>query len=114
MATDYLLAAALTLVVEVPVYALALRALLRVRVRSGAIAGVVVNGITHPLGFLAVMPALAPAIGSSAALAAVEVSACVIEAAILWTWLRRDPLLLAAISFVANSLSLSAGLALLH
>lgn len=109
-----LLALALTLVIEVPVYATLLGCGWGVPWRRGAAAGVVVNLVSHPVAFLLVDPGLRPSLGSTGALAVVEVVVAWLgEAAMLWAWLRRDPVGLAGVSFVANALSFGLGVAVL-
>ena len=111
---DYLRAAALTLAVEVPVYTMGLRALVDVPPARAAVAGVAVNAVTHPLAFLVVTPLLTGAAGPTGTLVAVEIGAWAVETALLAVWLRRDVAVLTALSFVANALSLAAGLAWLR
>lgn len=107
---QYLESLGLTLVVEVPIYVVALWALLEVRPRSGALAGIGVNLVSHPLGFLVFQPALLGSLGYDGSLSVVELWAWVIEAALLFFWLRRGPWSLIGISFVANALSFGVGL----
>ncbi len=107
----YALALAVTLLVEVPVYVMALRA-------GGAASGwrafaaaLGVNLVTHPLVWLVVSGA-----GSAywASFAAAEVLAWLIESAILLVWLRRDPVLIGLVALVANAGSCLTGLLLLE
>jgi hypothetical protein len=106
----YLSSLGLTLLIEAPVYAAGLASLLGVRWLPAVVAGVSVNLVTHPLGFLLVVPALQPRIGYWPALAVVEVAVWPAEALMLYAWLRRDLGTLLGLSFVANSLSLGIGL----
>lgn len=108
----YLWSLGLTLLIEVPVYAAGLAGLCGVRPAPGAAAGIIVNLITHPIGFLVVLPALQPGIGYWPALALIEVLVWPAEALMLLAWLRRDLGALLGLSFVANGLSLSIGLLL--
>lgn len=110
----YLRALGLTLLCEVPVYALALWRLFDVRPLLGIGAGIAVNAISHPLAFFVLVPVLSDVVGSVAALAIVEVAVWLVEASLLFMWLRRRPDRLLAVSLVANGLSLSAGLLLLR
>jgi hypothetical protein len=110
----YLESLGLTLVVEVPMYALALWARLEVRPRSGTIAGAGVNLISHPVGFLALQPALLGGLGYDRSLAVVELWAWIGEAALLFGWLRREPWTLLGISLLANALSFAVGLLLFN
>jgi hypothetical protein len=109
---SYLWSLGLTLLIEVPVYAAGLAGLCGVRLVPGAAAGTVVNLITHPIGFLVVLPALQPHTGYWTALALLEVLVWPAEALMLFAWLRRDLRVLLGLSFVANGLSLGIGLLL--
>jgi hypothetical protein len=102
----YALALALTLVVEVPVYAGVLAVARLAPWHRAAVAAVVVNLVTHPLVWwlLTAYPGLfVPA----------EVGAWLVETALLVAWLRRDAPLLALTALTANLASILAGLALL-
>jgi hypothetical protein len=106
----YLWSLGLTLLIEVPVYAAGLAALCGVRPVPGVAAGAGVNLVTHPIGFLLVLPALQPHIGYWPALALIEILVWPAEALMLHAWLRRDLGALLGLSFVANGLSLGIGL----
>lgn len=108
----YTSALGLTLLVEVPIYALALWALLEVRPISGVFAGIGVNLLTHPLSFLLIQPALAGPLGFWRSLAVVEVVIWLVEGSALWIWLHREPAILFATSLLSNGLSLAVGLQL--
>lgn len=110
---SYWLALAITLVLEVPAYAVALRRGCGVALPRGLTAGAVVNLISHPIAFLVVMPRIAPALGYFSALAVVETSVWGLEAGLLWLWLRRDPDLVWLAGLLANAVSLAVGLALI-
>jgi len=110
----YLRALGLTLLLEVPVYALALWSLFDVRPLLGIGAGIAVNAVSHPLAFFVLFPVLADVLGSVTALTVVEVAVWLVEASLLFVWLRRKADTLLAVSLVANGLSLSAGLLLLR
>ncbi len=108
----YLLALAVTVVVETPVYALMLQRELTLDARRGAAAGVIVNLVSHPLAFLVAMPLIAPKFGFLPALIVVEAGVWTLEGLLLWAWRRCDPERLGLAALVANLLSLSVGLAL--
>ena len=105
----YALALALTLSVEVPVYVVALRTGGLASPGRALVAAVGVNLVTHPAVWLVVSGA-----GSAywVSFAAAEVLAWVAEAAILYVWLRRDPVLVGLTTLVANAGSCLAGLLL--
>ena len=96
-----------------PIYGALARYALALPLSRGALVGVGVNLVSHPLGFLVIGPALTGALGDTGALAVVEAWACVSETALLWVALprRRGPEL-ALISLVANGASFAVGLAL--
>jgi hypothetical protein len=104
---EYLLAFGLTLVVEVPIYVVALTAAAGVGWRRSVAAGVLVNVATHPaLWFtLRAHPGwFAPA----------EAFVCVVEWLLLGALTgRRGPIILVA-SICANSASALAGILLLN
>jgi hypothetical protein len=112
-AVSYIEALAITLALEVPAYAVGLAGALGSRPRTASIAGVVVNLLSHPLGFLVIAPLTAPVLGPTGSLAIVELFAWTGEAVLLWVWIRRAPTAIAMVSLLANSLSLLAGLALI-
>jgi hypothetical protein len=105
----YALALALTLIVEVPIVVTALALARLARGWRAVVAAIVVNLVTHPLVWLALA-------GAGEAyrprFVAVETGAVVVEAALLYAWLRTSPALLLLISLVANLASILAGLAL--
>ena len=113
----YLATLALTLVIEVPLYALVLgpgarrlggrAALIGATVLTGTIA----NLVSHPIAFLAVEPLLDGPVGATAALVVVEVLVLMIEAGIVVVR-HRDPVLATTSAGVANLVSLSIGLAI--
>ncbi|HMK98361.1 MAG TPA: hypothetical protein VK425_12490, partial [Acidimicrobiales bacterium] len=72
---DYGVALALTLVVEVPLYAALLRTFAGLPWREGARLGAAANLVSHPLVFLVAAPLLAPALGTVVALVCAEVLA---------------------------------------
>jgi hypothetical protein len=94
----YALALGLTLLVELPVYALALR-------RRALIPALAVNLITHPLLWLALGPT-----PTAWAFALGELAAWTVEFGLLAAWLRRDVAMIGATVVLANALSCLAGL----
>jgi hypothetical protein len=109
----YAAALGLTLLIEMPTYAVVLRCGLSIRSRGGLAAGAAVNLISHPIAFLIVMPALARPLGFFPALAAIEAGVWICESALLWLWLRRDVDLVSAAALLANAVSLAVGLLLI-
>ena len=98
----YLLALALTLLVEVPVYVVVFRfAGILPGVRAWA-AAIGVNLVTHPLVWLLLS-------AHPGWLWPVESSVVLVEAGLLFAWVRRDPWLLGLTAFLANAASLGAG-----
>ena len=95
-----------------PIYSALGRYVLELRIRQAALAGIVVNLVSHPLGFLAIGPALSGALGDTGAVAMVELWAWVSEAMLLWAGLRRQGLELVLISLSANGTSFAVGVAL--
>lgn len=100
--TGYLAALVLTVGVETPLYALALRRLLGERRRSRYLVAAAVNLSSHPLTWLVLYPLVSN-------LVAVEAFAVAWEAVWLWAWLRREPAVLAATALVVNGVSLGLG-----
>lgn len=112
MLLRYLVALALTLAVEVPLYTLWLWSALSVPARRAALLAVAVNLVTHPPLWwsLALWQ-----VGKSAypfALAWAEIVACVVEWALLRWRIGRDAVPLALIVVGVNAASLAAGLLL--
>jgi hypothetical protein len=110
----YIVALALTLVVEMPVYALGLAAVGNVRWPSGGATGLRVNLVSHPLAFLVAFPLLAPRVGTLPTLVAVEIGVVYLEAGLVWRRGRTGALGALAASCVANVGSLAIGLAILR
>ena len=99
----YLLALALTLLVEVPVYVVVFRlAGILPRARAWA-AAFGVNLVTHPLVWLLLS-------AHPGWLWPVEAAVVLVEAGLLFAWARRDPWLLTLTAFLANAASLGVGL----
>jgi hypothetical protein len=88
----------LTLLIEVPVYAIALG-------KRAVIPAVLVNLLTHPLLWFAL--SRSPGLG---AFVLGELVAWTVEFGLLWCWLRRDPLTITGATALANALSCLAGL----
>ncbi|MGB7587563.1 MAG: hypothetical protein WBM00_02525, partial [Solirubrobacterales bacterium] len=109
----YLQALALTLIVEVPAYTGFLGWVMSIPAHHAMAGGATINLVSHPVAFLLVMPQIAPRLGYLPALVVAEVGVWIFESSLLLAWLRRDADLLGAAALLANSLSLSVGLALL-
>jgi hypothetical protein len=106
-----LLALALTLLIEVPIYTALLHVVIGATRRSALIAAVVVNLISHPLAFLVIGRTLEQPIGTVATIVVVEIFVAWLgEAALLWCAYRRAFPELLGIAFVANATSLAIGL----
>jgi hypothetical protein len=97
----YVVALALTLAIEVPVYAVALR------FRSAWALAVLVNLATHPAVWLLLANG-----ASQATFVLVELAAWLVEFGLLWAFLRSSAPILLATAILANSLSCLAGLLL--
>lgn len=110
--SGYLAALLLTLAVEPPLYALALRRGLGVPPRRGYAEGLLANATSHPLTWLVLFPLAGSS--SLAVAAGVELFVVAWEAGLLRLRLGRDLPLLAALSFVVNAVSLGLGAALLR
>lgn len=108
----YAIALALTLAIEVPIYAGVLWWLGRVRTGRGTRVGVLVNLVSHPLAFLVARPLLRRAMDDTAALTVVEVAVMLGEAWGVWRLTREAPAALVGAA-LANTASLALGLALL-
>ena len=98
----------LTLAVEVPLYAVALRALRLASAGRAVLLAVAVNLLTHPVlwWFLAPRPSAARFWGAEAAVVVAEAGALLLAC-------RRDPVLLLVTSLGANALSVLIGLLVL-
>jgi hypothetical protein len=99
----YLLALALTLLVEVPVYVVVFRFAGILPGARGWAAAVGVNLVTHPVAWLLLS-------AHPGWFWAVEGGVVLVEAGLLWAWVRRDPGLLALTALVANAASAGVGL----
>lgn len=102
----YLAAYVLTLVVEPPLWAYALRRWVGVPARRGYVEGLLANATSHPLTWLVLHPPLPEGF---AALAAVEAFAVAWEASLLRWRVGRDAVTLVALSLVANAVTLALG-----
>lgn len=96
----YAAALGLTLLIEVPIYAFALR-------RRALLPAIAVNLVTHPLLWLVLPPS-----ASLIAFAGAELAVWTVEFGLLLAWLRRDWPTIAATAALANSLSCLTGLLL--
>ncbi len=106
-----LLALALTLLIEIPIYTALLERVIGATRRSALTAAVVVNVISHPLAFLVIGRTLERPIGTLGAIIVVEVFVAWLgEAALLWLGYRRAFPELVGIAFVANATSVAIGL----
>jgi hypothetical protein len=111
---SYGVALALTLAVESPIYAFALSRCAQRRPADGALRGLSVNLVSHPLAIGLTLPALGALVGYWWALIAVEVGVFVLEGALLRASMRDVSFdLLGLISLACNVTSLTVGLALL-
>ena len=110
----YLVALALTLAIESPLYALGFARVRGTTWRRGGSTGLRVNLISHPIAFLVAFPLLAPALGARHALVAVEIGVVYLEAALIWRGREGTPVEAVVLSAVANVASLAVGLALIH
>lgn len=90
----------MTLLIEVPVYAVVLG-------KRAVIPAVLVNLLTHPLLWFAL--SRSPGLG---AFVLGELAAWTVECGLLWAWLRRKPLAIAGATVLANALSCLAGILL--
>jgi hypothetical protein len=111
--SPYLSALALTLLVEVPIYAVLLPETLECSRRKAIIAAGAVNLATHPAAFLLFVPAARHALGWVGAVTLAEVLVWASETLALWLWLRRQIVLLAVATLIANGLSLAIGVLVL-
>jgi hypothetical protein len=110
----YGIALALTLAIECPIYVLALSRYAHCRPAAGALRGVGVNVVSHPLAIGLTLPPLAVLIGFWWAMIVVEIGVFLLEGALLalstpGVEFER----LGVIALTSNVASLSVGLALL-
>lgn len=110
-AGGYVLALAVTLVVEAPVYAAGLPRLAPVEPAAAARLAVLVNVVSHAVAWLVLWPAFRSVLGPVPAFVAVEAIVCVAEWRAWREWRRFDGPGLAALVLVANGASLAAGAA---
>ncbi len=105
---DYLAALAVTLVVEPPLYALALR---RLGENGGRayLAGLAVNASSHPLAWFVVFPLADRRWSDLVTLLVVEGFAVGWESGALALWRRRDVAVLVMVALVTNGISLGLG-----
>jgi hypothetical protein len=111
MASDYITALTLTLVIELPVYLVGLTFPEARRWQAALVLGLGVNLISHPIAFLAVYPMLEGPAGGAAALVVTELAVVLGEAAMMWS--RRIPPRVALLTGAcANIASLVLGVAI--
>jgi hypothetical protein len=111
---SYGAALALTVAIESPLYALALWRCVDCKPAAGALRGVAVNLVSHPLAIAVTLPALGVLIGYWCAVIAVEVGVFILEASLLRASLPNASFdALGPIALGCNVASLSVGLALL-
>lgn len=114
----YLTALALTITIEIPLYAWVLGPGARrlgarpATIGAGALTGLVVNLVSHPLAFLVVEPIILRPLAAPLALVLVEALVLVGEFGIVLVR-HRDPVVAAVSAGVANLVSLSIGLAVI-
>jgi hypothetical protein len=104
----YAAALVLTVVVEVPVYAIVLTRGLGWSWRGAVLAGLAVNALTHPVAWWLLSGAGADYLPR---FAAVECGVWLVEALALYAVARREAGLLALTALVANTASALAGVA---
>lgn len=110
---SYGTALALTLAIECPLYMLALWRYADCRPASGAVRGVAVNLVSHPLAIGLTLPLLGLVIGYWWAVIVIEVGVFLLEAALLRLSTRDVEFdRLGRIALACNVASLSVGLAL--
>lgn len=114
MAEGYAPALALTLALEVPVWAVLGHVAVAVPWARATVIGVAVNVVSHPLLWFVLVPALEATTGSTVvALTVAEVVVGALEAGLAWLATRRAPAVWLAVSAAANLISLGAGALLL-
>ena len=111
--SGYLAALLLTLLIEPPLYALALRRALAVPAGRGYAESLLANATSHPLTWLVLYP-LVKGWPPLAAAAVVEAFVVAWEAGLLRVRLGRELPLLVGLSFVVNAASLGIGAVVLR
>ncbi len=110
----YGVALALTLAIEIPIYVFALSRYANCRPAAGALRGLGVNLVSHPLAIGVTLPVLGVLLGYWWAVLVVEVGVFMLEGALLrFSTPGVDFDRLGLISLTSNVASLSVGLALL-
>ena len=102
-----LVALGLTIAVELPWYVLGLAGLRLASAWRAALLGTAVNLVTHPVLWWLLSPRPTPT-----RLTVTELAVCVVEASLLFIWVRREPALLVLLSVGANATSVLIGLLL--
>lgn len=106
----YLEALTLTLLVEVPIYCVLLTVFARIPLPRALAAAIIVNLVSHPLFTAVLVPIAQRVVAPVAAVLIGEVIVCALEAGMLIAWLRRGPLVVIAVTLIANGYSFAAGL----
>lgn len=109
--SGYVLALAVTVLVEAPLYAAALPRLASVAPATAARLAVLVNVVSHAMAWLVLWPAFRSVLGPVPAFVAVEAIVCVAEWRAWRGWRRFDGPGLAALVLIANAASLAGGAA---
>lgn len=109
----YLATLGLTEALEAPVYVPLLARLEGARPGQAAAASGAVNLVSHPLFSFVLLAAALRLVRPLPAVLAGEALVVGIETALLYRWLRRDLLLLAAFALLANAVSFGVGLLVL-
>ncbi len=108
--TLFVQALVLTLLIEIPIYTLLLRYFANVSVWQALVAAILVNLISYPLFVALLVPFGSQYLAPVPAVLVGEAIVCIVEAALLSAWLRRDSLVVIAVVLVANGCSMVAGL----
>jgi hypothetical protein len=109
----YLATLGLTEALEAPVYAPLLTKLERARPGQAVAASGAVNLVSHPLFTFVLLAVALRLVRPLPALLVGEALVVAVETALLYRWLRRDLLLLAAVALLANAVSFGVGLLVL-
>jgi len=110
---SYAEAFALTQIVEAPVYATVLVVAFGARLSRALGASILANLVSHPLFTFALAPAAVALMPPIPGVVVCETLVWLLEAGLLYAWLRRDLPLLLAVSLLANCCSFVVGLLVL-